>query len=240
MKIRSILIIISSIIVLSISGYLLSKILITKPKKISTIKGIDISNKYPGILDWDKLGENKGFVILRAVRSVDTVKTKGKHSFVSMIDSNFKKNWLELKSEKIVRGAYHRFSANIPAEKQFEIFKNGVDLKKGDLPPFLDIEENASIIEVNKWIQLAKEQYKVEPIIYDNYDHYLKHVERLKNFKIWIYLNPRIPIEPQLKKINNVVILQNKQNVLIPGFNEWADLNEFLGDSVAFKALLIK
>lgn len=158
MKIKKIIIIIGSIIILSAGVIFLFKALTIETKSTSSIKGIDISNKYPGILDWDKLGENKGFVILRAVRSVDTVKTKGKHSFVSMIDSNFKKNWLELKSEKIVRGAYHRFSANISAEKQFEIFKNAVDLKKGDLPPFLDIEENASIIEVNKWIQLAKEQ----------------------------------------------------------------------------------
>ena len=239
MKIRSKLIIISSIIFLSIAGYLLSKNLLINPKKILSIKGIDISNKYPGNLDWEKLGENKGFVILRAVRSVDTVKTKGIHSFVSMPDSNFKKNWLDLENKTIIRGAYQRFSANISAEKQFEIFKNTVDLKNGDLPPFLDVEESTNISEINRWIELAKKHYKVEPILYDNSDHFFKNKQVFTGYKIWIYLNPGQPIKSSLKSINSV-IWQYRQNKLIPGFNEPADLNEFLGDSVAFKALLIK
>jgi hypothetical protein len=41
------------------------------------IKGIDISNSYKGELNWNALRENKGFVILRAVREVDTCKTVG-------------------------------------------------------------------------------------------------------------------------------------------------------------------
>jgi len=239
MKIKTILIIVTSIIALTIACYFLIISSIIEPKKVSSIKGIDISNKYPGILDWDKLGENKGFVILRAVRNVDTVKKKGVHSFVSMVDINFKKNWDDLEKRNIPRGAYQRFSANISAEKQFEIFKNTVDLKKGDLPPFLDIEEHAHVNEINKWIQLSKNHYKVQPILYDNSDHFEKHKESFKGYKIWIYLNPALPVKSSLKKFNSL-IWQYRQNIKISGFHEYADLNEFLGDSVEFKELLIK
>ena len=57
------------------------------------LKGIDISNSFQGELNWEALRENKSFVVLRAVRKVDTCKTKGIEKFASLTDPNFIKNW---------------------------------------------------------------------------------------------------------------------------------------------------
>ncbi len=54
------------------------------------IKGIDISNQFTGNLNWDALTDYKDFVILRAVRGVDTCKTKDKTHYASLVDKNFK------------------------------------------------------------------------------------------------------------------------------------------------------
>jgi GH25 family lysozyme M1 (1,4-beta-N-acetylmuramidase) len=77
---------------------------------------------------------------LRAVRAV---KPEESQTYISQIDKNFAKNWIELENRKIRRGAYHFFAPDVPAEIQFETFKKAVNLKKGDLPPILDVENRS-------------------------------------------------------------------------------------------------
>jgi lysozyme len=204
------------------------------------IKGIDISNNYEGNLNWSAVNDYD-FVILRAVRAKDTCKTKGKEKFISLIDTNFSKNWNELKAKNIIRGAYHFFAANVSADVQFKYFKEAVKLEKGDLPPILDVENrNCNMDEVLKWLELAKEHYKVTPILYSDYFFYKVFLKKKNTeYPMWLYLNESSYMEPSFND-PNCVFWQCKQEKAITNFQEKVDINVFLGDSSEFYELLKK
>ena len=216
------------------SYFVLSNLTFQSDSK-NRIKGIDISNSYKGELNWNALRENKGFVILRAVREFDTCETVGVKKFASLIDPNFKKNWNSLKQHQIVKGAYHFFAKNIPAEEQFKTFSEAVKLEKGDLPPILDVEDrNCDMDEV------LKEYYRMTPILYSNYGFYKEYLKKRNNFyPIWLYIGEGNYMEPSFKN-PNCIFWQNKQNKKISNFQEKVDFNVFLGDSSEFYKLLKK
>lgn len=223
-----------AILIMASSGYGIWHRFLRVPEMPSDIKGIDISNRYAGSLDWSRLGEHDDFVILRAVGMT--------YSGKSFIDTNFKRNWESLRNydPTIPRGAYIRFASKTDAVQQFEIFKSIVNLRKGDLPPIIDVEEDVRKEEVVRWIELAKAHYKTTPILYDNYNRHMSRKHAIKGCKLWIYLNPGVPIESALRELSPA-IWQYRQNVYIPGFGErHTDLNRFMGDSTAFKELLIR
>ena len=214
--------------------FLLSNLTFQSNSK-NRIKGIDISNSEKGELNWNALREYKGFVILRAVRAV------GVKKFASLIDPNFKKNWNSLKQHQIVKGAYHVFAKNVSAEEQFKTFSEAVKLEKGDLPPFLDVRDpNFDMDEVFKWLELAKEYYRMTPILYSNYGFYKEYLKKRNNFyPIWLYIGEGNYMEPSFKN-PNCIFWQNKQNKKISNFQEKVDFNVFLGDSSEFYKLLKK
>ena len=214
--------------------FLLSNLTFQSNSK-NRIKGIDISNSEKGELNWNALREYKGFVILRAVRAV------GVKKFASLIDPNFKKNWNSLKQHQIVKGAYHFFAKNIPAEEQFKTFSEAVKLEKGDLPPILDVEDrNCDMDEVLKWLELAKEYYKMTPILYSDYFFYKVYLKKKNNiYPIWLYLNESSYMEPSFND-PNCIFWQYKQDMKISNFQEKVDFNDFLGDSSEFYKLLKK
>lgn len=78
---------------------------------------------------------------------------------------------------------------------------------------------NCDIDEAFKWLKLAKEFYKVEPIIYSEYFFYK------------ILLKSKNP---------DCILWQYKQDKSILKFNENIDFNVFLGDSTKFKTILIR
>lgn len=180
-------------------------------------------------------------MILRALRAVDTCAQKGVHKFACLVDKNFNKNWIDLKSHKIVRGAYHFFAPNIPAEKQFRSFKEVVKLEKGDLPPILDVENrNCDMNEVFKWLKLAKEHYKVTPILYSEYIFYKVFLKSKNNgYPIWLYLDDSFMMEPSFRD-PNCIFWQYKQDKRIVNFQEGVDFNVFMGDTKEFNTLLIR
>lgn len=204
------------------------------------IKGVDLSNQYDEKLNWDALKGTNDFVILRAVRAIDTCKLKGQQKFISKIDKKFSKNWGDLEAKKITRGAYHFFAPEIPAVEQFEIYKKAVKLHKGDLPPILDVEnKKCDMNEAIKWLDMAQKHYGVNPILYTDYLFYKIFLGR-KNLKYptWIYINERFGFRPHFEN-PDCVIWQHKQDIKINDFEEAIDLNIFIGDSVEFKKLLI-
>lgn len=205
------------------------------------IKGIDISNSYKGELNWNALIENKDFVILRAVREVDTCKTVGVKKFASLIDPNFKKNWNSLKQHQIVRGAYHFFAKNVSAKEQFRTFSEAVKLDKGDLPPILDVEDrNCDMDEALKWLELAKEYYKMTPILYSEYFFYKVYLKEKNNiYPTWLYLDESSYMEPSFDD-PDCIFWQYKQDKKIVNFQEKVDFNVFLGDSSEFYKFLKK
>jgi lysozyme len=148
--------------------------------------GLDVS-EYQGKISWvdvDTL-ENKypvHFVFIRATVGNDR------------LDKQFEKNWRGAKSTNLIRGAYHYYRPNENSLEQATLFIKTVSLKKGDLPPVLDIErlpENQSVdrlkIGLKRWLIAVEAHYKVKPIIYTGeryYDDFLK--EEFGDYLFWI------------------------------------------------------
>lgn len=150
------------------------------------VAGFDVS-EYQGKINWDEIRDVDNtyplrFVFIRA--------TAGKNK----LDSKFEYNWSESKANSFIRGAYHYYRPNENSIEQAENFIKNVKLKKGDLPPILDIEklpENQPIdslkIGLKRWLEKIDAHYKVKPIIYTGekyYDAFLK--EEFSNYTFWI------------------------------------------------------
>ncbi len=147
---------------------------------------MDVS-EFQGKIDWSlvKTIENDypiAFVFIRATAGNDSK------------DARFKKNWLEAKKYKMIRGAYHYYRPNENSLEQAQLFVKTVQLHKGDLPPVLDIEKlpkEQSLtnlkLGLKRWLKAVENHYKVKPIIYTSekyYDDFLK--EEFGDYLFWI------------------------------------------------------
>jgi lysozyme len=146
--------------------------------------GLDISH-HQGDIDWDSVSTSKHpiqFVFIRA--------TYGSRR----LDRTFEQNWDGSHNRSFLRGVYHYYRPHQSSTSQFDFFKKHVHLRKGDLPPVLDLEENslfgkANLLEgIKNWLKLAKEHYGVKPIIYTNRDFYLRYfnTNEFKSYHFWI------------------------------------------------------
>lgn len=196
--------------------------------------GIDISH-HQGTLNWDSLITSKHpiqFVIIRA--------TYGS----TVLDREFHRNWNESNGKPFIRGVYHYYLPNQSSTSQFEFFKSHVYLRKGDLPPVLDIEENSLFGRENllkgikNWLKLAEKHYRVKPIIYANLDFYLRYfnTKEFKKYHFWIaaYAGHR--------RVSNIpwTFLQFTEKMKVKGTNENVDGNDFNGDREDLEKLTIR
>lgn len=188
--------------------------------------GLDVS-EYQEKISWSYVDtlEKKyplDFVFIRATVGNDRV------------DSQFKRNWLGAKENKMIRGAYHYYRPNENSIEQAELFIQTVTLKKGDLPPVLDIErlpENQSIdslkIGLKRWLTKVESHYKVRPIIYTGekyYDDFLK--EEFSDYLFWIanYNFYREEIQDEW------LFWQFTEKATVPGIKTSVDINIYNGD----------
>lgn len=196
--------------------------------------GIDISH-HQGRLNWDSLITSKHpiqFIIIRATYGSKT------------LDREFHRNWNESNGKPYIRGVYHYYLPDQSSESQFELFKSHVYLKKGDLPPVLDIEENSlfgreNLLKgVKNWLKLAEKHYGVKPIIYANLDFYLRYFNTrdFKKYHFWIaaYAGHR--------RVSNVpwTFLQFSKKMKVKGTNEFVDGNDFNGERKDLESLTIR
>ena len=205
------------------------------------MEGIDISNKCKGTLAWSAIGKDMKFVVLRAVRAVDTYRIRGRHTWLSRPDSNFQKNWASLDSMGITRGAYHFLAPEVPADVQFDAYRKTVRLGKGDLPPILDVEDrHCNLEEANRWLAPARTHYGVEPILYSDYMfHKILLKGRVDASRLLLYLNGRFGLRPSFNGVH-CLLWQCRQDKSIPGFQDTVDLNRFTGESTDRAELLVK
>jgi lysozyme len=198
------------------------------------VVGIDVS-QYQGNINWNELDsvENKkiGFVFVRASVGND------------FIDSSFETNWKQAKKKKIIRGAYHYYRPNENSKLQAQNFIKTVQLKKGDLPPVLDIEKlpnNQSIdslkIGIKRWLTIIDNHYNVKPIIYSGekyYNSFLK--EDFKEYTFWI-----ANYNPWVNEINdNWLFWQFTEKAVIKGIKEKVDINLYNGTPKMLNYLII-
>lgn len=202
-----------------------------------TIHGIDVS-RYQKIINWEEVknmeekGLKIGFAFMKA--------TEG----VSLVDEQFRRNWLRSDEHNIARGAYHFFIPGKNAKQQAENFMEIVNLKKGDLPPVLDIEIGRRFSvpdmqrEVRIWLDAVEGKYGVKPILYTNIDFYQKYFQQgFEDYPLWIahYLEPN---KPRIE--NKWIFWQHSESGRVNGIKAPVDFNIFYGDSTDFKNLLIE
>jgi len=197
--------------------------------------GFDVS-QYQGTIDWKEIDsvENKfplKFVLIRATAGNDKE------------DSQFDANWKEAKQKKFIRGAYHYYRPNENSIEQAENFIKTVKLRKGDLPPVLDIEQlpkNQSIdslkVGLKRWLKKVDVHYKVKPIIYTGeryYEDFLK--EEFKGYTFWI-ANYNFFVE---NIEDDWTFWQFTEKATLKGINERVDLNIYNGTPKMLEYLTI-
>lgn len=201
------------------------------------IHGIDVS-WYQNVINWKSVKQMKekniriGFVFIKA--------TEG----ISKIDPQFRRNWLEAEEQEIPKGAYHFFIASRNGKKQATNFIQIVDLKRGDLPPVLDIEKTYGVSvgvikkQLSDWLEIIEKHYGVMPVIYTNIDFYKNYLEKdFAEYPVWIahYLQPG---KPRLD--SKWLFWQHSEQGRVNGITSPVDFNVFSGDSADFNSFLMK
>lgn len=200
------------------------------------IHGIDVS-KYQNVVNWKEVknmedqGIKIGFVFIKA--------TEG----TSIVDNQFRRNWVKAEEQNITKGAYHFFIATRSAKKQADNFIQMVNLKSGDMPPVLDVEKSngVSVATMQKnvkiWLDEVEKHYAIKPVIYTNIDFYERYFQTgFEEYPLWIahYLQPN---KPRIE--HSWTFWQHSEKGRVDGINAPVDFNVFYGDSTDFNNFLI-
>ncbi len=183
------------------------------------VHGIDVS-RYQGNVDWPVIARNYQFVFLKA--------TEG----TTLKDRYFKQHWQRLGTLSLKRGAYHFFLPAQDATLQAKYFIRQVSLKRGDLPPVLDVEitqhlPSATLVSrIKQWMEMIEGHYGVKPLIYTNQAFYRQHLQgKLTGYPIWIarysFVTP--------KSTPNWHFWQYSDQGQVNGITGKVDLNVFYG-----------
>jgi lysozyme len=198
--------------------------------------GIDIS-RYQGDIDWHKLiaarqGNRRiSFVFIKATQGANR------------IDPCFRTNWQQAHQHRVIRGAYHYFEPHVKPELQAQQFFKHVQLKPGDLPPVLDVEEIGNNSKqqlrqkVKDWLLLAEKKYKVKPILYVPARFYQDILgAQFQDYPIWVahYYKYKLP------ETLAWTFWQHSDKGQVPGILGPVDFNVFRGSRAEFQALRIK
>lgn len=194
-----------------------------------SIQGVDVS-RYQRQVNW-KLLQKEGNVQFAFIKA-----TEGN----SYEDPYFEYNWKAARKAGILRGAYHFYRANKSAYWQAQHFIKTVSLKRGDLPPVLDIEEVSQVDKkvliknVGTWLEEVEQHYGVQPIIYASLDLYRKHLRpAFPNHVVWIARYSRR--QPPSKLAWH--FWQYSDRMTLPGIEGKVDGNVFSGNYWQLKNL---
>lgn len=210
--------------------------------------GIDIS-RYQGDIDWEKLGtipyspsrrkqslyamqsEPIAFIFVKATEGADYV------------DPNATKNLPAVRKRGIPCGAYHVMTL-ASTDKQARNFINNANLRRGDLVPVIDIEDQilgakpvGQVIDsLTNLSGHLRRKYKRHPIIYSS----AKLAEKLR-------LHTKLPNSPlwiarynATKRPEHADIWQFSDIGLVPGIDDPVDLNAFYASRYKLTGITIK
>ena len=201
------------------------------------LHGIDVS-RYQKTINW------------KAVKEMEAQRIRLKFAFIKategegIVDPQFRRNWLHAEEVNIPRGAYHFFIASRDAEIQAKNFIRIVKLKKGDLPPVLDVEVlNAVSVPqlqagVLKWLRIVEDHYGVKPIIYSSANFYKYHLgEKFDQYPLWVaHYGPKK--RPRIHR--QWTFWQHSETGRVNGIKAPVDFNVFYGDSLDLENLKIQ
>lgn len=197
--------------------------------------GLDVSH-YQSNIDWSNVHSMYSiypidFVFIRATMGVAST------------DKLFKKNWRGAADNNIIRGAYHFYRPDENSTAQAQNFIKTVNLKKGDLPPVLDIENMPRTQSMDKlieglknWCEIVENHYNIQPIIYSSdkyYEDFLK--EHFSSHIIWV-ANYNFFVQEMKPEWN---FWQFSEKAQIPGIKGSVDVNIFNGTKDNLKSLTL-
>lgn len=226
---------------ISLAGFLalllyLGIVHINNPSKVKyPVAGVDVS-AYQGRVDWDILSEqNIDFAYIKA--------TEGS----TFKDSCFEYNWKAASKTDLRIGAYHFFSFESSGEKQATNFIDSVDAIPEMLPPVIDVEyygkyKNADSIDVSEirvelrnMINILKEEYGVNPVLYVSEETYNTIVtQEFSDCDIWyrsVYGKIGGGVEWTFWQYSNRHRLNGYE-----GEEPFIDMNVFYGNKEEFKS----
>jgi lysozyme len=209
--------------------------------------GIDVFSNNGESIDWQTVKNSDiSFAFAKA--------TEGE----TFVDSEFAKNWKNMKAAGMIRGAYHFFRPLRDPKSQADNFLKQVkDIEIGDLPAVLDVEHypekialewqqvslNKRIDIIQQWLDKVESATGRKPIIYTSpsfWDEYMKGSQAFINYPLWLahYTSKPQPTVPA----NNWggkgwTIWQYTESGTIAGIKGDVDRNRFnssFDDLVAF------
>lgn len=200
------------------------------------IHGIDVS-RYQKSISWDLVKDMQeediriGFVFMKATEGAD------------ITDRVFHRNWKKSGEAGLIRGAYHYFLPSVSAEKQAAHFIKTVQLRPGDLPPVLDVEEappfsNEQFVKrLKTWLNVVEAQYGVKPILYASPHFYRKYLANaFDDYPLWI-----AHYETDSPRIGRPWhFWQHNERGRVDGIDAFVDFNVFAGDSMEFGKMLVR
>lgn len=199
------------------------------------IYGIDISH-YQGEISWidvntiyDQIPVD--FVFIRATMGVETK------------DQRFAVNWKAAQSRTKLRGAYHYFRPNENSVRQAHNFIKTVELRPGDLPPVLDIEErprkqpmDSLKVGLKRWLDEVEKHYGMQPILYSGDSYFTDFLEKeFSDYVLWI-ANYNFWVDKPKKHWN---FWQFSERGTVRGITGNVDLNMFKGSIEELEELTV-
>ncbi len=200
------------------------------------LTGIDVSH-FQGHVDWQAV-KAAGCAFAFAKATAGT----------GITDPDFAANWAGMKAAGLLRGAYHLYRAQEPAEQQAAHFLSTVQFGPGDLPPVLDIELNDGVTGqslvggVQTWLDAVEPVAGVAPIIYTNTPFWNEYFnDQFSAYPLWVahYTSASAP-SPLPVGWTVWTFWQYSQSLDISGVSGPADHDYFNGPLTQLQALAIK
>lgn len=162
-------------------------------------------------------------------------------------DEKFARNWREMRSQGIVRGAYHFFRPGRDPVVQADNFLRVVGaIEPFDLPPVLDLEimdglDARTVIDrALKWLEVMETRTGRKPLLYTfpNYwEEKLGNPTKFSAYPLWIAnFGTRTPYVPSTWR--SWVFHQYSESGRLRGIVGNVDLNQFNGDLDDLQKLL--
>jgi lysozyme len=199
-------------------------------KREGKIWGIDLSHHQANI-DWNKLKTQKPYFIFLKATEGSTHR-----------DTHYATYYKKARQSDIITGSYHFFSYKSKGKAQAKYFLRVAHLRKGDLPPVLDVEFRRNMpndkkvtLEIKDFLETVTKSTGYKPIIYCDYDFYKRYLKgKLKqDYSMWI-------CDYRRKPSGKWLFWQTTDSFKIAGIKSRVDFNLFNGGKNKLKSILIK
>lgn len=166
---------------------------------------------------------------------------------VTVFNSYYEEDSKQIRELGLPIGSYHFFSS-MPAKEQLDWFIQHADIRKGDLPPVLDLEPTDKYIkqrwgtdekmfqEVLYWLKGVEKHFGVKPLLYVNQGfikhHLSKASQELQDYDLWVARYG------EFKPYAHMYFWQLACDGYVSGIQDEVDINVFNGSKEHFQEYL--